>query len=205
MKIRGLKFAPAVVLFAASLFSALVGLPAEAQVHELRTPNPPAVRQAKLPASCVPDQLLVMASGTTSPAELKQIMLEADGTILRTIGEGQLACYVVQTKKNKLTEVEAKLAKDNHLAVVQRNFYCRLQWNPNDPYYPSQWGLPAMPCRRRGMLAWVLASGLRSWIRVAAQALKIWAVAFRRALTLFATKQARLLPVTTVRWLPALL
>ncbi|MBY0547412.1 MAG: S8 family serine peptidase [Candidatus Obscuribacterales bacterium] len=143
MEIRGSKFVAGAWLIAASLFS-LQGLPAGAQNHELRTPNPPVVRQAKQPAACVPDQLLVMASGTTSAAELNEIIAEVDGTIVRTIGEGQLACYVVQTKKNKFLEVESKLSKDKHLAVVQRNFYCRVQWNPNDPYYPSQWGLPAM-------------------------------------------------------------
>lgn len=161
MEIRGSKLVAGALLFAASLFS-LNGLPAVAQNHELGTPNPPVVRQAKLPATCVPDQLLVMASGTTSAAELNELIAEVDGTIVRTIGEGQLACYVVQTKKNKLVEVESKLSKDKHVAVVQRNFYCRVQWNPNDPYYPSQWGLPAMNLPK----AWDVSRGANQRIAV---------------------------------------
>lgn len=161
MEIRGSKLIASAVAFAASLFS-LQGLPAKAQNHELKAPNPPVVRQAKQPASCVPDQLLVMASGTTSPAELNELIAEVDGTIVRTIGEGPLACYVVQTKKNKLVDVEKKLAKDKHVAVVQRNFYCRVQWTPNDPYYPSQWGLSAMNLSK----AWDVSRGLNQKIAV---------------------------------------
>lgn len=85
-----------------------------------------------------------MASGTTDSEEFADSIKEVDGTIVGRIGEGALTIYVVQTEKGKLSETEGKLARDEHIACVQRNFYVQMQVVPNDPYYPSQWHLPAM-------------------------------------------------------------
>lgn len=95
-------------------------------------------------AEVVADQLLVMAAGGTDKEEFGDSMEAIHGTVIKTIGEGMMTVYVVQTEKGKADEAQSKLTKDSHIASVQPNYRLRLQQGAppapvvNDPFFPSQ-------------------------------------------------------------------
>ncbi len=102
--------------------------------------------------STSPEILLVMPNSKAEPNETAAILKEAHVTIIGTIGQGDMTCLLLQTKKGEFEETEKKLTGDNkHFTAVQRNFisqnhgFSRLGPPiPNDPYFGSQWHLAAM-------------------------------------------------------------
>jgi thermitase len=111
-------------------------------------PSAPTPAQSKAP-QWMPDTLLVMPSADAQSDEVMQLLKEADGEIVRTIGSGELLTYVVKIKKGKFAETEKKLTKDNkHFANIQRDYFFQadaaVAATTNDPYLPSEWHLGAL-------------------------------------------------------------
>ncbi len=104
-------------------------------------------RRAPAPQSCE-ETLLVMPNPKADTDEGFEALKEAHGTIIGTIGQGELTCLIIKTEKGKLAETEKKLSADNHFNAVQRNFFAssRVQSTTtvNDPYFASQWHLGAL-------------------------------------------------------------
>lgn len=147
-------FASALALTAVTSFTPVAA--AEPQLNMPQTlPTPRATR----PAACVSDQLIVMASGSADKDDFSESMQKVHGTVIETIGEEGSLVYVVQTEKGKMVETESKLAKDENIAVVQRNYLMKAdQAAPpavNDPFFPNQWHIPGV----NAVAAWKVAKG----------------------------------------------
>ena len=134
----------------ALLSTSAIALPsADAQSAPNGLSRQPAAVRNQSSANAMPDELLVTA-GTTDKEEFANSIKEVHGTIVRTIGEGSMTVYVVQTERGKVEETQSKLSKDPDIGVVQRNFLFKPQQyvTPNDPYYPSQWHLAALKVQK---------------------------------------------------------
>lgn len=144
----------------AVLVSGQLVLPVSSEpAQKLRIPTSPPVPKAGSPTTWEEDTLLVMPNAKADKDEVSDALKEVHGQVIRTIGEGELTCFVVKTEKGKLEETEKKLGKDKHFAAIQKNY----QYNPeqavvNDPYFPRKWDLAALDVPR----AWRL--GAREFI-----------------------------------------
>lgn len=114
-----------------------------AEDPQLQVPQKLPMPKPGVPRTNVPDELLVMASGTSDQQELAESLQAVHGEIVRTIGSGARTVYVVRTEKGAIADTENKLRKDQNIAMVQRNYMVQMQQKsavvPNDPYYSSQW------------------------------------------------------------------
>lgn len=110
---------------------------------QLQIPQKLPVPRKSVPQTNVPDELLVMASGTSDRKDFQDSLQAVHGEIIRTIGSGSRAVYVVRTEKGKIEDTEKKLRKNENIAMVQRNYMVQMQqkssYVPNDPYFSSQW------------------------------------------------------------------
>lgn len=141
-------------------------LPAMASEPTLTMPKTLHAPKPAKPAAAVEDQLLIMASGTSDKEDFNDSLQAVHGTVIKTIGDGAMTLYVVQTEKGKANEVQAKLSKDENIAMVQRNYRVKLQaaTQPvvNDPFFPQQWNLGALGAPA----AWPTSKGKGSVIAV---------------------------------------
>ncbi|MBY0546614.1 MAG: S8 family serine peptidase [Candidatus Obscuribacterales bacterium] len=133
--------------------------PVSAAEPQLNLPKALPAPRATRPADCVADQLLVMASGTADQDDFSESMQKVHGTVIETIGEAGSLVYVVQTEKGKMVETERQLAKDENIAVVQRNWKMKVDVVAppavNDPFFPAQWHIPGV----NAAAAWKVPNG----------------------------------------------
>lgn len=108
-----------------------------------------------VPANYQPDILLVMPNANADSEEVTDILKEAHGKIVGTMGEGRLKCLIYQTEKGQLEETEKKFSKDKHFRCTSRNYQFKSQLIPNDPQFGSQWHLGVINAPR----AWDITTG----------------------------------------------
>ncbi len=108
-----------------------------------------------IPTNYQPNILLVMPNANADNDEVSDVLKEAHGTLVGTMGEGRLKCLIYQTEKGKLEETEKKFTKDKHFRCVSRNYQFKAQIIPNDPQFGSQWHLGAVNAPK----AWDITSG----------------------------------------------
>jgi thermitase len=132
--------------------------PALSQGEKQKTPAP---TQSSAPAQAKQkyqeDVILLMpnAPSDEDKQELADTLREVKGTVISTLGQGDLQVLVVQTEKGKLAEVEQKLSKDKHVKSMSRNYVYSAQFIPNDPEFANEWHLGTTSCPR----AWDTARG----------------------------------------------
>jgi thermitase len=132
------------LMLALSCFSAGPGLASDKQKQAPK----PGISARKAPLPYQEDVILVMPNAPTNEdkEELADTLRELNGRVLQTIGEGSLQVLVVQTPQGKMQEVEEKLSRDKHVAVVGRNYNSVGHLVPNDQFFPSQTHLGAINC-----------------------------------------------------------
>lgn len=113
-----------------------------------------------------PDVLLVVPGKNLKDEDLKDSMEEVHGTVVGSLGEGDLKCYVIRTEKGHMEETEKKLSQDKkHFACVSRNYRVPCTAVPSaasNKQFASQWHLQAIHCPD----AWNTATGSGSRIAV---------------------------------------
>lgn len=116
---------------------------------QLREPTLPARLHAEPAAGYQKDILLVMPDAHAENEDIEKAMKEVDGTVIGTLGQGQLRCLIVRTEKGKLEQTEQKLRKDKKdFKIVQKNYTHAPQLVPNDPQFASEWYIPAVNAQR---------------------------------------------------------
>ncbi len=112
-----------------------------------------------------PDLLIVMPGKNLKDDDLKETMEDVHGTVIGSMGEGDLKCYIVKTEKGHMEETEKKLTKDKkHFATISRNYRIPATVVPaaaSNSQFSSQWHLQALHCPD----AWNTATG--SGVRIA--------------------------------------
>jgi subtilisin family serine protease len=82
-----------------------------------------------------------MPNSKSDQDEVKKAIDECQGTVVGTMGEGDLKVLILKTPKGKMAEAEKKLSKNKNFGLIQRNHTYSASWVPNDPQYPNQWHL----------------------------------------------------------------
>jgi thermitase len=108
-----------------------------------------------VPSNFQPNILLVMPNANADNDEVNDVLKEAHGKLVGTMGEGRLKCLIYETEKGKLEETEKKFTKDKNFRCVSRNYQFKAQMIPNDPQFASQWHLGAINAPR----AWDITTG----------------------------------------------
>ncbi|MBX9689632.1 MAG: S8 family serine peptidase [Candidatus Obscuribacterales bacterium] len=123
---------------------------AKADGHDkLKIPSQLKKRTAPPVYDCSPDLLLIMPNASSENEEIDQILKEAHGTIVGSMGEGKLKCLIYRTEKGKMLETEKKFTKDKeHFKYISRNYKFKAQIVPNDPQFTSEWHLGAINAPR---------------------------------------------------------
>ncbi|MBY0548896.1 MAG: S8 family serine peptidase [Candidatus Obscuribacterales bacterium] len=139
---------------------ALTAQTAPANAFELQMPAKQPTPKRVRPLSYTPDLLIVVPQKNLQTDDLNEAMEEVHGTVVSSIGEGDLKCYVVKTEKGHMAETEKKLTKDKeHFSVVSRNYSVPSTVVPDtatNPQYPAdQWHINALHCPE----AWNTATG----------------------------------------------
>lgn len=89
--------------------------------------------------------LLVMPSKGADSEEVSNALHAVKGDIVKTIGEGELTCYVVKLEQGYMQKAEQELSRNKLFASVQRDYLIQAQQAAvNDPYFPSEWHLGAL-------------------------------------------------------------
>lgn len=117
----------------------LGSLPAISAPHgELQDPGVlPNTAQPKSEAQ--DDILLLMPNSDSSKDDTQKAIDECKGTVVGSMGSGELQVLIVKTEKGKAAQTEKKLEKSKKFGVIQRNHRYRPSWVPNDPEFPNQW------------------------------------------------------------------
>lgn len=136
-----------------SLVLALSGLATPANAAPLKQLQIPAgvsaTKRVNPEYDYQPDILLVMPDAKSKKDDINDILEQAHGTVVGSIGEGSLRCLIIRTEHGKLEETEKKFSKDKkHFAAIGRNYRIQANIVPNDPDFPRQWHLPAINCPR---------------------------------------------------------
>jgi thermitase len=127
------------LLLGASALGAKPALSAPGSVS--RKPVPATVQPAPT-TPCQQDTLLLMANPGSGKDDISKALEEVHGTVVGTMGRGDMQILIVRTEKGKLAETEKKLLKDKKdFSVVQRNHLYSPGEVPNDPDLPKQWHL----------------------------------------------------------------
>ncbi len=147
---------------AASVFCTIASVATNisaAGAFELKMPaHAPAPRQVER-ATYTPDLLIVVPNKNLNDDDLKETMEDVHGTVIGSLGEGDLKCYIVQTEKGHMDDTEKKLSKDKkHFATIGRNYRISANMVPDaatNSQFTQQWHLQAMHCPD----AWNTATG----------------------------------------------
>lgn len=156
--------AVSLLLLATSLSSVLVK-PAAAEERRLQMPKTFGYTKPKRvpPAQFSPDILLVMPNAKAEGEDVDDALKEAKGTVIGSIGEGELKCLIVQTEKGHLDEAELKLTKDGkNFSAVGRNYLYSAQWAPSDEDWTNQWWAAAVNAPK----AWDISRGAGARIAI---------------------------------------
>jgi subtilisin family serine protease len=150
MKVKNPRFMTAGTLFATIASSTLLlnALPAQSAEIQLKVPTNRSInRQAAPKVTWQEDTLLIMPDSKADRDEVKEALEEVHGTVVATLGQGNLKMYVVKTEKGKFIETEKKLTKDKkHFSAIGRNYRFAANVVPNDPKFSNSWHLTAMNC-----------------------------------------------------------
>lgn len=139
--------AASLVLLAASLSSVFFSPASLAAERRLQMPKHYNYMKPKkaAPVEYTPDLLLVMPNAKAEGEDVDDALKEVKGTVVGSIGEGELKCLIVQTEKGKLEDTEKKLTKDNkNFSAISRNYGCSAQWAPSDQAFALQWWTAAV-------------------------------------------------------------
>ena len=126
---------------------------------ELKMPTkvPTPKRMAKL--NYTPDLLIVVPDAKLDNDDLQETMEKVHGTVVGSMGEGDLKCLIIKTEKGHMEDTEKVLTKDKkHFASVGRNYAVPCNMVPDaatNAQFASQWHLQAMHCPD----AWDTATG----------------------------------------------
>ncbi len=104
--------------------------------------------QRKRVQESVPNTLLIQPAKGDSDDALEQVRA-VKGTVVRTIGVGDLTTWVVEFEDTKqFLQAEKKLVNDKHISKMQRDYLYQEQsivpGPANDPYFSQQWYWSAM-------------------------------------------------------------
>ncbi|HEY9679176.1 MAG TPA: S8 family serine peptidase [Drouetiella sp.] len=103
--------------------------------------QPPALNAQQKAANTI----LVMPHKGADQDEINDALKNADGTIIKTMSNGRLTCYVVQVPPNEVQKAMSAISKDKkHFDGVQQNVLRKRNISINDPLYPQQYGLQQM-------------------------------------------------------------
>ncbi len=124
---------------------------AAASAFELKMPTKLSAPKRVPALTYTPDILLVMPNKGLKDEDLNETMEEVHGTIVGSLGEGDLKCYIVKTEKNHMDDTEKKLTKDRkHFSTISRNYRIPCNVAPDtatNPQYPAdQWHINALHC-----------------------------------------------------------
>jgi|JI10StandDraft_1071094.scaffolds.fasta_scaffold00315_7 thermitase len=139
-------------LFATALSCSMIlgacQLPALSADMQLKNPtNRNPRKQIRPNVSWQPDTLLICPDAKADKDELKEALEDVHGTVVATLGSGNLRILVVKTEKGHFEETEKKLTADKkHFAAVGRNYRFAANVVPNDPDFGTSWHLTAMNC-----------------------------------------------------------
>lgn len=146
-KVKKASAAALTMLVALSAYSS--SLPAQAGESKLRLPVNKVKKIAPAVYDCTPDLLLIMPNAASDNDDINDILKEAHGTIVGSMGEGKLKCLIYRTEKNHFIDTEKKLMKDKeHFKYISRNYRFKAQLIPNDPQFTSEWHLGAINAPR---------------------------------------------------------
>lgn len=125
--------------------AATSSMPSQANETKLKLPTN-LVKKTPAPVyDCTPDLLLIMPNAQGDSDEIDQILKEAKGTIVGSLGEGKLKCLIYKTEKGHMLDTEAKFMKDSkHFKYISRNYRLQGAFIPNDPKFTSEWHLGAI-------------------------------------------------------------
>lgn len=113
--------------------------------------NLPSARASSQATRTQDEILLVMPNENSEQDAVQKAMEECHGTVIGSMGSGDLKVLIVKTEKGKLAETEKKLSKNKAFGLVQRNRTYGPSWVPNDPQYANQWHLSTI----RAQQAWL--------------------------------------------------
>lgn len=127
-------------------FASICALPSQAgNENKLKMPTNIVKRTPKPVYDCTPDILLIMPNAGADTDEVSDVLKDAKGTIVGTMGTGKLTCIIYKTEKGHMAETEKKLMKDkDHFSCIGRNYKFQAQIVPNDPQFASEWHLGAI-------------------------------------------------------------
>ncbi len=112
---------------------------------KLKLPVGKVKRTAAPVYDCSPDLLLIMPNAQADNDEVSDLLKEAKGELVGTMGEGRLKCLIYKTEKGHMADTEKKFMKDKeHFKYISRNYRFRAQIVPNDPQFTSEWHLGAI-------------------------------------------------------------
>lgn len=124
-------------------------LPSQANENKLKMPVNKVKRTAAPVYDCTPDLLLIMPNAQSDNDEIDEILKDAKGTIVGSMGEGKLKCLIYKTEKGHMLDTEKKFMKDReHFKYISRNYRFKAQVVPNDPQFTSEWHLGAINAPR---------------------------------------------------------
>lgn len=140
--------------------SALTSNAASVSAMDLKMPTQRPVQKRTARINYTPDVLIVVPGAKMESNELQETMEETHGTIVGSLGEGDLKCYVIKTEKGHLEETEKMFSKKDktHFACVSRNYSVPCTMVPDaasNPQFADQWHLQAIHCPD----AWNTATG----------------------------------------------
>lgn len=116
-----------------------------AEESKLKIPAHKVKRTAAPVYDCTPDLLLIMPNMQAENDEIYDVLKEAKGTIVGSMGEGKLKCLIYRTEKGHMLDTEKKFMKDkDHFKYISRNYRFKAQIIPGDPQFTSEWHLGAI-------------------------------------------------------------
>ncbi len=131
----------------------------ESQI-KLRTPTPRPATTTKANAKWIDNTLLVMPF-KSQDEDTQNLISELKGTVEKTIGEGEMTCWVIRFDSVKeFAAAEKKLGKEKLIKSVQRDYILQSNATTNDPYFAQEWHLTALNVPK----AWDLSLGGNSTI-----------------------------------------
>jgi subtilisin family serine protease len=122
------------------------GLPTYAGTEaKLHVPTNRVKKTPALSYNYTPDLLLIMPNAAADNDDVAEILKDAKGTIVGSMGHGKMTCIIYKTEKGHMIDTERKFMKDKeHFNMISRNYQCTAQMVPNDPQFTSQWHLGAV-------------------------------------------------------------
>ncbi|MBX9695424.1 MAG: S8 family serine peptidase [Cyanobacteria bacterium] len=111
---------------------------------KLRTPTRGPTQQTKATAKWIDNTLLVMPF-QAQDEETQDLLKEVNGTVEKTIGEGEMTCWVVRFNSvQEFAAAEKKLSTDKKIKTIQRDYILKSDATTSDPYFAQEWHLPAL-------------------------------------------------------------